>query len=74
LKILRRHFGYIDGVYIASCFYDIYENRHNISFLDMLRRLSRRSFVVRYLFNIKTFSSSIAYLIGNLKNILPSKS
>jgi glycosyltransferase involved in cell wall biosynthesis len=69
LAILQKHFGYVDGVFIASCFYDIYESRHRTSFLFKFNKICHRLFVIRYLLNVKTLLSSLKYLFVNLKKI-----
>jgi len=74
LRILQRYFGYINGEYIASCFYDIYENRRHLSVSGMLREISRRLFVVRYLFNLKTLLSSLHYVSVTLKKVRTARS
>lgn len=69
LNLLQKHFGYVKGVHIASCFYDVYKNPDNLPFYDNFKKLLRSLFVVRYLFNRKTFNSSIKYFLNNIKKI-----
>ena len=73
LAILQKHFGYVDGVFVASCFYDIYESRHNTSFFVKLNKICHRLFVVRYLLHFRTLLSSLKYLFVNLKKIMSPK-
>jgi glycosyltransferase involved in cell wall biosynthesis len=73
MAIMKRHFGYVKGVHVASCFYDIYEDRHKTSFTSKIRKISHRLFVVRYLFNIKTFFSTIRYLCVNVMKFKPHR-
>jgi len=69
LTIMKRHFGYVEGIHIASCFYDIYERRKETSFGRKMKEISQRLFVLRYLFNIRTFFSTLHYLIRNLGKV-----
>jgi glycosyltransferase involved in cell wall biosynthesis len=73
MAIMKRHFGYVEGIHVASCFYDIYENRHKTSFISKIKKISHRLFVVRYLFNIKTFFSTIRYLYLNIMKCKPHR-
>ena len=66
LTIMKRHFGYVEGIHVASCFYDIYERRKETSFGGILKKIFQRLFILCYLFNVRTFFSTLKYLIRNL--------
>lgn len=66
LRFLLKHFGYVAGINIASCFYDIYESRKETSFCDKLKKIQHRLFVFTYLLNVKTFFSTMSYLLVNV--------
>ena len=67
LALMQKHFGYVEGIHIASCFYDIYQNPENLSLYENFRKLLRRFFVIRYLFNRATFMSTFHYLDFSIK-------
>lgn len=73
LAMLQRHFGYVEGIYIASCFYDIYCEMKTEPLGQTLKKIFRRSFALRYLFNLRTFISSAVFVGANLKKLLAHK-
>jgi len=73
LRIMKRHFGYVKGIHIASCFYDIYEGRKDTSIGSKMEKIFQRLFVLRYLLNIKTFFSATGYLASNLPKMIHFK-
>jgi hypothetical protein len=69
LALLQKHFGYVEGVHVASCLYDIYENLGKIPFIESLKIFLRRLFFIRYLLNVKTLFSFIGFIAENIWKI-----
>lgn len=69
LVLMQKHFGYIEGTHVASCFYDIYKNPDKLSLYDNVKKLFRRLAVIQYLFNGKTFISTLRYFIFSVKKL-----
>ena len=70
LILMQKHFGYVEGIHIASCFYDIYSNPAKLSLYDNLKKLLHRLYVIRYLLHGKTFISTLKYLVASMREHL----
>ena len=70
LRIMQKHFGYIEGSHIASCFYDIYKNPDKLPLYDNFKKLLHRLYVIRYLVQGKTLISTLKYLAASMREHL----
>lgn len=70
LVLLQKHFAYVEGSHIASCFYDIYSNPEKLSVYDNFKKLLHRLYVIRYLLHGKTFISMLKYIVVSMREHL----
>ncbi len=64
--LLQKHFGYVGGEWIVSCFYDVIQDFRNIPLTGSAALILQRLFVLQYLINVKTLLSLGAFLRTNM--------
>lgn len=71
--LLHKYFGYVGGEWIVSCFYDIWLDRNTVPLSTSLTLVRQRMFVLRYLLNVRSLLSLVAFIGCNLHKLIPRR-